>query len=293
MDSKLEKNHNNIALTGLARSGTTLACQLLNKLPNTVALVEPISPNRIAHLPSHEAMSEGIERFFGNQRRMALRKGRVTSKHVGGKIPDNTYADAPSEAGPRSKVSSKGDIPVGKKLERDFTLVIKQPGLFTALVPVLSERFPCFALVRNPLSVLASGSTIRTFGTKARTQRRKNPPTMPRFNEDLATALAERKGNRLERRLYLLSWQFERFEEVLPEEHVIRYEDIVASKGRALSVITPAANELDEPLESKNLNELYDRDQMLKFGEALLESDGAYWDFYPRQEIEDLLSQLD
>jgi hypothetical protein len=238
-------------------------------------------------------MSEGIERYFEDQRRMALKKGRVTTKHVGGVIPDNTYANAPSEVGPRSKVSSKGDIPVGKELGHDFTLIIKQPGLFTALLPALSERFPCYALVRNPLSVLASGSTIRTFGTKAhKAKKRRHPPTMPRFNEDLATALAEKKGNRLERRLFLLSWQFERFRDELPEGHVIRYEDVVATGGRALSAITPAAQALDETLESKNLNELYDRDQMLKFGEALLESDGAYWDFYPREEIEDLLSRL-
>jgi hypothetical protein len=99
-------------------------------------------------------------------------------------------------------------------------------------------------------------------------------------------------GNRLERRLYLLSWQFERFGEELPEGNVIRYEDIVASGGRALSVITPAAEELDEPLESKNLNPLYDRDQMLKFGEALLASDGAYWFFYSRESVKELLTRI-
>lgn len=293
MASGVGENRNNIVLTGLARSGTTLACQLLNKLPGTVALVEPISPNKYADLPDHEAMAEGIERYFKDQRRMALRKGRVTSKHVGGAVPDNTYENASSGA-PRRKVSSKGDIPVGKELGRDFDLVIKQPGLFTALLPALSGRFPCYALIRNPLSVMASGSTIRTFGTGAqRDQKRKHPPTMPRFNEDLATALAERKGNRMERRLYLLSWQFERFRDELPESHVIRYEDVVASKGRALSMMVPAAEGLDEPLKSKNLNELYDRDQMLKFGEALLESDGAYWDFYARADVEEILGQLE
>lgn len=292
MDAKLGGNRNNIVLTGLARSGTTLACQLLNKLPDTVALVEPISPNEFAGLPTHEAMAEGIERYFKNQRRMAVKKGKVTSKHVGGVVPDNTYENTSSGA-PRRKVSTKGDIPVGKQLGRDFNLVIKQPGLFTALLPALSERFPCYALIRNPLSVLASGSTIRTFGTSAqRTSKRKHPPTMPRFNEDLATALAERKGNRMDRRLYLLSWQFERFREELSDDHVIRYEDVVSSRGKAFSVMVPAAEQLDEPLRSKNLNEIYDREQMLKFGEALLESDGAYWDFYSRSDVEEILNQL-
>ena len=78
----------------------------------------------------------------------------------------------------------------------------------------------------------------------------------------------------------------------LPEQNVIRYEDIVDSGGRALAVISPGAEELDEPLSSRNLGELYDRDTMLRLGERLLGSDGAYWHFYSREEVEQLLGQV-
>jgi hypothetical protein len=73
---------------------------------------------------------------------------------------------------------------------------------------------------------------------------------------------------------------FERYQRELASEHIIRYEDIVAFGGKALEAIVPAARELDEPLESQNLNPLYSRNEVLRYGERLLQSDGAYWDFY-------------
>jgi hypothetical protein len=48
-------NQTNIVSTGLPRSGTTLTCHLLNKLPNTVALHEPIAPGQFVDLESEDA----------------------------------------------------------------------------------------------------------------------------------------------------------------------------------------------------------------------------------------------
>lgn len=39
-----------IILTGIARSGTTLSCSLLNKLPQCVALHEPMNPDDLVGL---------------------------------------------------------------------------------------------------------------------------------------------------------------------------------------------------------------------------------------------------
>jgi hypothetical protein len=46
-------NRNNVVLTGTGRSGTTLVCYLLNKLPNTEAPSEPIAPGKFDE-PVHE-----------------------------------------------------------------------------------------------------------------------------------------------------------------------------------------------------------------------------------------------
>ena len=272
----------NIVLTGPGRSGTTLACHLLNKLPDALALVEPITPGKFEHLlPDVEAVCDGIERFYRRMRRSAITRGTAVSKHVGGLVPDNTKADA---GGARRNVTERGEIAVGKDLGPGFYLAVKQPGLFTALLPVLVRRFSCYAVVRNPLAKLASGSTIAG-------RARPKPPAGPRYDPDLASLL-EAEGDPLGRNLAVLDHYFGRYAEYLPPENVIRYEDVVASGGAALGVMVPSARALDEPLLSRNLNPLYDRDDMLRIGERLLASEGAYWRFYSRESVEDLLADL-
>jgi hypothetical protein len=60
-----------------------------------------------------------------------------------------------------------------------------------------------------------------------------------------------------------------------PEQNVIRLEDIFASGSRALAVKSPGAEQLDDPLSSRNPSVLCARDTMLGLGERL-ENDGAY-----------------
>jgi hypothetical protein len=282
-----EAKDRNIVLTGPGRSGTTLTCFLLNKLPNTVALSEPISPGKYAdRMPDREAVADGIEDFYRDMRKMALGRGLVISKHVGGVVPDNTKGMV---GGVRQRIAEKGKISVGKELQPDFYLAIKQPGLFTALLPVLAKRFSCFAIVRNPLAIMASTSTLQ------QDKSRKNPSAKRRYDPELGRRLQESKqegADRIGQRLLRLHHAFERYQQVLPEGHVLRYEDICSTGGRALEVIVPAAGQLDEPLENKNLNPLYERDKVLRFGERLLESEGAYWNLYSRVDVEEIMNGL-
>ena len=81
----------NVVFTGLPRSGTTLACRLLNTLPDTVALHEPIAPGRFIDAEDDQAILEGLERFFRRTRRMIRCEKVAMSKNVGGKITDNAY----------------------------------------------------------------------------------------------------------------------------------------------------------------------------------------------------------
>jgi hypothetical protein len=275
----------NIVLTGPGRSGTTLACHLLNKLPDALALAEPIAPRKFEHLmPDVEAVCEGIERFYRRMRRTALTRGTVISKHVGGLVPDNTMAVVD---GTRQNVAEWGEIATGKELKPGFYLAVKQPGLFTALLPVLVQRFSCYAIVRNPLAKLASGSTLM-----GRKRARPKPPAGPRYDPDLAALLKGADSDPSGQKLVILDYYFGRYAEYLPPEHVVRYEDIVRSGGKALGVVVPSAELLDEPLELRNLNPLYDRDEMLRIGERLLASEGAYWLYYSRESVEALLSTL-
>lgn len=275
-----------IVLTGPPRSGTTLACRLLNELPDTVALHEPIPPRRFARLENEEAALEGVGRFFGRMRRTILTRKVALSKHVEGEVPDNVYEATSLQGGPRSHaVKEKGEIPVTKELGRDFFLVVKHPAMFTALLPTLATRFPAYAVVRNPLSVLASWNSVD------HNVRDGWAPAAERYDARLRQELTSTQ-DRVERQLRLLSWFFGRYRAVLREDHVIRYENIVASGGGALAAVVPAARTLDEPLSSQNLNAAYRRDEMRLLGERLLGWEGAMWDFYTKGSVEELLLEV-
>jgi hypothetical protein len=303
----------NIVLTGPGRSGTTLTCYLLNKLPSTVALSEAINPEQYAkRMPDTEAVADGIEEFYLYMRRRALKRGMVISKHVGGKVPDNTKG---MKEGVRQRIAEKGWIEVGKDLSPDFYLAIKQPNMFTALLPTLVKRFPCFAIIRNPLAIMLSTSTLQqpkdapaSTSEKVRAVMR-NPRAIVLYKSGRKSRAAKvtydpHLGERLEKhkregadkigqQLLRLHYSFERYQQFLPESHVLRYEDICGSRGKALEVIVPDAGDFDEQLENKNLNALYPRHKVLSFGERLLESEGAYWDFYTRESVREIMEGLE
>jgi hypothetical protein len=288
-----EARDRNIVLTGPGRSGTTLTCHMLNKLPNTVALSEPISPGRYAsRMPDYEAVADGIEKFYRTMRRMALERGRVQSKHVGGTVPDNSKGMVD---GVRQRIVEKGKIPVGKDLDPDFYLAIKQPAMFTALLPTLVKRFPCFAIIRNPLAIMLSASSVHQPKVRRPHPGRMRGQAKVKYDPQLGELLKEKEkegADKIALRLLRLHYAFERYQEFLPESHVLRYEDICGSRGKALEVIVPAASQFEEPLENKNLNPVYPRAKVLHFGERLLESEGAYWDFYSREDVEEIINGL-
>jgi hypothetical protein len=282
-------NRTNVVLTGLPRSGTTLTCRLLNTLPDTVTLHEPIAPGKFAGMEDERAVLDGVERFFRRMRRMIRRQKVALSKNVGGKITDNAYEQERSGSGLRTQTggrrTEKGKVVVEKELNRGFLLVIKQPALFSALLPVLAQRFPCYAIVRNPLSVLASWNSV---DHKVREGHSRGAEL---YDERLRRELASTE-DRVGRQLLLLSWWYERFYTTLHEDHIIRYEDIVGSGGGTLAAITPAAKTLHESLSSQNLNALYDHAGMRELGSRLLWSEGAYWRYYTRESVEKLIEEI-
>ena len=144
-----------VILTGVARSGTTLACTLLNRLPQCVALHEPLSPVTLRDAGSRQAAGERVTAFFAAQRASLLATGDAVSRSIDGVIPDNPYAAVPGPDGLRRSVVTPGTVHFAKPLDVGFRLVVKHPSCFTALLDVLVERFPCIAMVRNPLATPA------------------------------------------------------------------------------------------------------------------------------------------
>jgi len=77
-------------------------------------------------------------------RRKIRRQGVAVSKHVGSEVTDNLFGDTRSDTGKRRRRAGKGRITIDTGLSRNFSLVIKPPGHFTAHLPVLTRRFPAY-----------------------------------------------------------------------------------------------------------------------------------------------------
>jgi len=267
-----------IILTGIARSGTTLACSLVNKLPQCVALHEPMNPAELVGIAFPDAYMARIASFFATQRDSLLGAGTAVSKAREGCVPDNPFGPTRTPDGLRPSTVQRQDVHFGKELRPDFRLVIKHPNVFTATLASLQTRYPCYAIVRNPLAVLLSWHSIQAPVNDG------HLPFGEAFDPGLQSDLAA-EPDRLGRQLIILRWYYSRYDTLLPRHHVIRYEDLVATGGRALAVIDRDAATLAEPLESRNTSTLYDAGLVCRLADRLLEDDSIYGDFYGRSDV--------
>lgn len=274
----------NVLITGTPRSGTTLLCALLNKLPDTVALHEPMNVWEFPNCSDSSAVADVIDRFCGETRTSLHEKGFAMSKHVGGEIPDNVAANKVNRKGTRLRHTEHGPVFIDKPLTDNFTLAIKHPVAFSALLETLTHRFDCFAIIRNPLATLASWNSLAWLNVG-----KGHAPIGEKLDLEFGRTLANEE-DRMERQLLILEWFYERFRRFLPDKAMIKYEDLIASSGRELARFFPAATNLQENLSSKNVNKFYDRDVMLALGERLLRRSGVIWDFYGKSDIEELLN---
>jgi hypothetical protein len=274
-------------LTGISRGGTTLVCELLNRLPDVRALDEPMDPNQLvrdATLDDGRSLDAarilaGIERFAEEQRRSILERGVAVSLNIAGGVFGARVSDARDERGLRQPMGRRCEIPVDPPASPDFKLVIKHPVAFTALLPILRDRFEVFAVVRNPLAVLASWESVPFAQREGRLGLR--PQLAPEIDARL-----EETEDRLERQLMLLDWFFASYASTLPRERVVRYEDIVSTGGTALAPLAATAAELMIGLESRNTALVYDRSHMRQLGSMLLDRGGGPWlAYYTRAEI--------
>jgi hypothetical protein len=297
-----------VAIAGIPRSGSTLACHLLNRLPDAVALHEPFSLSGFRLWPGLPVGWEralcGVERFFAAARGSLRECGEVVSKHVDGVIPDNPIGEggqgvaslrtlsrrvarrvAGARALRRGRVK-RGRVRMSKPLSEDFLLCVKHPSIFTALLPRLVDHYPCFATVRNPIAVLGSWNSVEFAVSEGRSR------AAERLDPQLRLVL-DGCATRGERQLRLLEWYFERIARWLPPTRVLRYEDVVASGGTLLSRIAGARLPVHEALESRNHSKEYDAALVLDLGERLLSAPGAWSAFYPAEALERLLAEIE
>jgi hypothetical protein len=196
-------------------------------------------------------------------------------------VPDNPLSGIDKITGKRIRVLDGRLIQIDKNLPNNFSLVIKQPAFFTAILENLtkSNLLSCFAVVRNPLSVLLSWNTVEMPVANGRV------PAAEAFDLELKSNL-DQIADIYDRQVFLLNWFFEKYLNHLPKDNILFYEGTIKSQGRSLSVIQTDAKNLNEPLSSKNTNNLYDARLRELFIQKLLQKkDGAFWRFYSEPDI--------
>ena len=137
-----------VLLTGVPRGGTTLACELLNRLPDARALDEPLRAARLlqeAKRPrggvDQEIVISAINSFAAQQRRSLLTRGMAVTKHVEGRVTGAKVSDDRDAEGRRRRLRSHGEVFLGVPSTREFTLALKHPVAFTVLVDACSPPF--------------------------------------------------------------------------------------------------------------------------------------------------------
>lgn len=274
----------NVVLTGIARSGTTLTCALLNQLPKCVALHEPMNPAFMATQQFPSGYLAEIARFFSSQRDSLLSNGSAISKARDGQVPTNPFEAASNDKQLRQSIVKNQIVDFSKSLPIDFLLVVKHPNFFTATLSVLKHSYPCYAIIRNPLAVLLSWQTIHAPVNKGRL------PYGEAFDADLRISLSQ-ESDRIQRQLIILRWYFAQYRLHLAQESVIRYEDIIATGGKILAKIDRDAESLDVALASNNISKAYDKSMVRDLAERLLGDESIFSNFYAPSEIENLFKK--
>lgn len=296
---------NNVIITGIPRSGTTLTCFLLNKLPNTIALHEPMLIQQYANPYDHSIAVNAIDEFFKVSRASLISNRTAFTKNVNGKVPDNpTGSDFTNPIWlrilpvgnqiksnlharrKRKNIVQREIVKFNKNLTDEFMLAIKHPAAFVAILENLKQKFPIYAIIRNPLSTLASWNSVSYAVGKGRS------PVAQKFDDKLQKSL-DLLPDVIDRQFFLLNWFYEKISKYLPKSNVIKYEQIIATRGKCLSAINSRAIDLNEDLINRNINELYNLELMKKLGQRLLRSDGLYWRYYSQKDVEEILSDVE
>lgn len=207
-----------VILTGIPRSGTTLAAALIDGLPDSVCLNEPgWQVARPRGTPGEFA------RFVAGdftRLRQALLAGKPVPDRRGesGEAVTNYYRaqNGRQENTFRIAPFSRPD------LSPDFTLAVKHNGPYLAILPELAElrRFTIIAIVRHPVEVIHSWRSL-----DLPISRGEMPGAAPYWPE-LAAIIAG-PMELLEKQVRLYDLMCRRIDAMRDRIHIIPYEKLV------------------------------------------------------------------
>ncbi|MFZ4462638.1 MAG: sulfotransferase domain-containing protein [Bacteroidales bacterium] len=277
-------SENNILIMGIPRSGTTLICNLINQLPNCVALAEPLNFTEINDYDDNKRKFY-IDEFLRSSRESLINNGIAASKLLFGEIPENPCVTNANPNELRKSRMQNGLIRIEKELSQSFTLVLKHNSGFVAQLNLLLQHYQCFGIIRNPLSVLVSWSSVDMpvhYGFS---------PIAELFDAELKENL-HKIVHSLDRQIYLLCWFFEKLSKNLTEKKIIKYEDLIASDGTLINRIIPFAEIPPRTLNNTNNTFGIDKVTLNDMYNKLIINSRSYDKFYSIDDIQRKYEEL-
>ena len=219
-----------LIITGLPRSGTTLAAAVIDQAPDSLCLSEPDGHlDLMSRAASAEDFVTSLCEEFDAVRRTILGGGSVLDRRRADGAPITNYFSDPLPDGRREAVfATRGVSRSG--LSVDFVLGVKHNALYAAVLPeiVNSGRFRVIAIVRDPIAVLMSLQTLDLPISRGRL------PAGERFWPALA-ALGRADVDLTDKQIRICDLLLHRFAQLADRIAVIPYEVFVTDPAQLLA----------------------------------------------------------
>lgn len=212
-----------LLITGVPRSGTTLATAIVDGLEDTLALSEPQS--HVDLLDACRSPAELVDRLaldLSRTRARVLQGGEVIDRRLPSGEPLTDYFVRTDQGA----ANVRRDVSVRRPgLSTAFLLATKHNALYTSVLPeVLRDgRFSILALVRNPIHSILSWQSLQIPVSRGRLPA--GEVHWPELRSITCSALTV-----LEKQAAVIELFLRRYLEAGPAIRLVRYEDVAAGE---------------------------------------------------------------
>jgi Sulfotransferase family len=220
-----------LIITGVPRSGTTLAAAIIDQAPDALCLSEPDRHvDLMREAASPEDFVAGLCQEFDVVRRTVLGGGSVLDRRGADGTPITNYFSDPLPDGRREAAFTTRSIR-RPGLSPDFVLGDKHNALYAAVLHeiVQSGRFRVIVTVRDPVAALLSWRTLDLPISRGRL------PAGERFWPELAVLGRRADLDLTDKQIRICDLLLRRFGELADRIAVIPYEKFVTDPAQLLA----------------------------------------------------------
>ena len=219
-----------LIITGIPRSGTTLAAAIVDQSGDAFCLSEPDSHVELMQTAKDaDDFVARVRRDFDATRETLLAGKAVPDKRAGDGAPVTDYVTGAALGLRRDAVFTIREVS-RPGLSRDFVLGAKHNALYAAVLPqiVRTGQFRVVALVRDPVAVLRSWQSLDLPISQGRL------PAAERFWPEMV-ALTHSDLELQEKQVRIYDLLCRRFADLSRQIEVIRYEALIADPTQLLA----------------------------------------------------------